>query len=61
VLSALILRRLWNPLVLAVLSSSSLVVYLEEPQLLCKHALEPSWSSRLPASSLATVLLTAAL
>ena len=33
-LSALILRQLWNPLVLAVLSSSALVIYLEEPHLL---------------------------
>jgi hypothetical protein len=34
VLSALILRQLWNPLVLAVLSSIFLVIYLEEPHLL---------------------------
>ena len=34
VLSAPLLRQLWNPLVLAVLSSIFLVIYLEEPLLL---------------------------
>ena len=33
-LRALILRQLWNSLMLAVLSSIFLVIYLEEPHLL---------------------------